>query len=315
MNFLLIFDFISQTCGQVPQIEPHARHDEALNLWAIQIFPNFSMSAIASTIFKIRAHSDFVPETNDENILSFRKGQPFYALSTNIEKGYYFVSTQFAVPFSRTAVCGMVPMSYFEKVDLFSKDPPFNQRQLKFNENVSKISDCSSKKTMPFSKNDGAFQEYGTISYIRVLTIITHDNNDYICMKLNYDGKDYEIQRSATEFNRFSRIVQSAFPDMDLDALPPTKQRNCKLSRLEHYLNQLVFCIFNENQISSTRDAFIEKDHFFRPREHEIDSQTKDSDVSQIGNFTQSAYVNIPSTRPRRSNTAMSQLAMMVFGM
>lgn len=55
------------------------------------------MPAVASTIFKIRAHSDFIakPDTNPD-VLSFRKGQPFYALSADYEKGFYFVSTQFA---------------------------------------------------------------------------------------------------------------------------------------------------------------------------------------------------------------------------
>ena len=75
------------------------------------------MPAVASTIFKIRAHSDFIAKSDaNPNILSFRKGQPFYALSADYEKGFYFVSTQFAVPFSRTAVCGQVPIKYFDKV-------------------------------------------------------------------------------------------------------------------------------------------------------------------------------------------------------
>ena len=76
------------------------------------------MPAVASTIFKIRAHSDFIAKTDSSpSILSFRRGQPFYALSADYEKGLYFVSTQFAVPFSRTAVSGLVPIEYFDKVN------------------------------------------------------------------------------------------------------------------------------------------------------------------------------------------------------
>ena len=80
------------------------------------------MPAISSTIFKIRAHSDFIAKTSESNeILSFRKGQPFYALNADYEKGMYFVSTQFAVPFARTAVSGLVPMDHFDKVLLLPK--------------------------------------------------------------------------------------------------------------------------------------------------------------------------------------------------
>ena len=79
------------------------------------------MPAVSSTIFKIRANSDFISKTSEsEHILSFRKGQPFYALSADYEKGFYFVSTQYAVPFSRTAISGLVPIKYFDKV-LFHK--------------------------------------------------------------------------------------------------------------------------------------------------------------------------------------------------
>ncbi|KAJ3083636.1 hypothetical protein HK102_000976 [Quaeritorhiza haematococci] len=79
------------------------------------------MPASASTIFKIRAVADFLAP--DSQQVSFRKGQAFYVLSSNPETNLYFVSTQYATPFSRTAVCGFVPISHFEVVDLHSKDP------------------------------------------------------------------------------------------------------------------------------------------------------------------------------------------------
>ncbi|KAJ3148171.1 hypothetical protein HDU86_007519 [Geranomyces michiganensis] len=87
--------------------------------------------ATASSIFKIRAIADFLAPkaaTTDNNgsatttLLSFRQSQAFYVLSTDKRKGLYFVSTQYATPFARTAVSGLVPMSHFEQVDLLSKD-------------------------------------------------------------------------------------------------------------------------------------------------------------------------------------------------
>ncbi|KAJ3169182.1 hypothetical protein HDU88_000976 [Geranomyces variabilis] len=83
--------------------------------------------ATASSIFKIRAIADFLaPRATDgsgSTLLSFRQSQAFYVLSTDKRKGLYFVSTQYATPFARTAVSGLVPMSHFELVDLLSKDP------------------------------------------------------------------------------------------------------------------------------------------------------------------------------------------------
>ncbi|KAI8818371.1 uncharacterized protein EV422DRAFT_182833 [Fimicolochytrium jonesii] len=83
------------------------------------------MVATANTIFKIRAIADFIaPKATDSDcLLSFRQSQAFYVLSTDPIKQLYFVSTQYATPFSRTAVSGLVPISHFELVDLMSKDP------------------------------------------------------------------------------------------------------------------------------------------------------------------------------------------------
>lgn len=78
------------------------------------------MSAIASTIFKIKAVTDFM--SPDPSILSFRNGQPFYALAADHDKGVYHVSTQYATPFARNAVYGLVPIKYFVQVDLMSKE-------------------------------------------------------------------------------------------------------------------------------------------------------------------------------------------------
>ncbi|KAJ3110509.1 hypothetical protein HDU96_006513 [Phlyctochytrium bullatum] len=73
-------------------------------------------------IFKIHAFEGYIATSPDH--VSFRKGQYFYALSYNEETECYFVSTQYATPFARTAVCGFVPERFFETVSLNGKDPP-----------------------------------------------------------------------------------------------------------------------------------------------------------------------------------------------
>lgn len=75
------------------------------------------MSAVATSIFKVRAWCDFLANTTQQ--VSFRKGQAFYVLSSNPDSKMYFVSTQYSTPFSRTAVCGLVPISCFEVEDLY----------------------------------------------------------------------------------------------------------------------------------------------------------------------------------------------------
>ncbi|KAJ3107143.1 hypothetical protein HDU97_004836 [Phlyctochytrium planicorne] len=74
------------------------------------------------TIFKIKAVEGYIAATSEH--VSFRKGQYFYALSYNDDTECYFVSTQYATPFARTAVCGFVPERFFETVSLNGKDPP-----------------------------------------------------------------------------------------------------------------------------------------------------------------------------------------------
>lgn len=74
--------------------------------------------AEATTIFKVRAWSDFLA---DEPVqVSFRKGQAFYVLSHDLKTNMYFVSTQFSTPFSRTAVNGLVPADLFNIEDLYA---------------------------------------------------------------------------------------------------------------------------------------------------------------------------------------------------
>ncbi|TPX68360.1 hypothetical protein SpCBS45565_g03110 [Spizellomyces sp. 'palustris'] len=97
------------------------------------------MAATATSIFKIRAIADFLApkDAGEDCLLSFRKSQAFYVLSTDTVRGLYFVSTQYATPFSRTAVSGLVPVSHFEVVDLLSKDPAPPKQQTQQSQQVA----------------------------------------------------------------------------------------------------------------------------------------------------------------------------------
>ncbi|KAJ3131617.1 hypothetical protein HK100_006163 [Physocladia obscura] len=69
-------------------------------------------------IFKIKSTEAYLAPADHPEHLSFRKGQAFYALNHNDELKCFFVSTEYATPFSRTAVNGFVPDKYFEVVEL-----------------------------------------------------------------------------------------------------------------------------------------------------------------------------------------------------
>jgi hypothetical protein len=85
---------------------------------------HLSRMATSSTIFKIKATSDFYADPFQTTVLSFRKGQAFYALSLNEETNSYFVSTQFSTPFARGAITGTVPADYFVIQDNFGNKLP-----------------------------------------------------------------------------------------------------------------------------------------------------------------------------------------------
>ena len=160
------------------------------------------MPSVASTIFKIRAHSDYIaPPNSSPDVLSFRKGQPFYALSADYDRGIYFVSTQFAVPFSRTAVTGLVPMQYFEKVDLLSKDPPIQRRKAK----QVVLQKASQDDTLPAAsvKQIPALTEENwktmiaeSISSIKVMSL----QNDIYCIKVVRGKTANVVSRSVPDF-------------------------------------------------------------------------------------------------------------------
>ncbi|OAJ39711.1 hypothetical protein BDEG_23540 [Batrachochytrium dendrobatidis JEL423] len=117
------------------------------------------MPALASTIFKIKAIADYISPS--PHLLSFRKGQPFYALSADSERGVYFVSTQYATPFARTAVSGMVPIRYFQEVDLMSRDnglPSQSTSQKTDRQRQSAVAQTTSKKNESNAANSDQMQ-------------------------------------------------------------------------------------------------------------------------------------------------------------
>ncbi|KAJ3076121.1 hypothetical protein HDU98_005540 [Podochytrium sp. JEL0797] len=69
-------------------------------------------------IFKIKANEAYIAPADLPHHLSFRKGQAFYALNHNNDTKCFFVSTEYATPFSRTAVNGIVPDKHFDIVEL-----------------------------------------------------------------------------------------------------------------------------------------------------------------------------------------------------
>ncbi|KAJ3016148.1 UNVERIFIED_CONTAM: hypothetical protein HDU68_012387, partial [Siphonaria sp. JEL0065] len=77
-------------------------------------------------IFKIKALSGHRPEADPvlvaQGFIPFKKDQAFYVLAHYPQLDAYFVSNQYAVPFGRTALCGLVPAPLFEHVDLYSAD-------------------------------------------------------------------------------------------------------------------------------------------------------------------------------------------------
>jgi hypothetical protein len=214
------------------------------------------MSAVASTIFKIRAHSDYI--SKESNVLSFRKGQPFYALSTDHENGFYFVSTQFAVPFSRNAVNGLVPISYFDKVDLLSKEPkhthkrqqpPAPQAQKNSHSRPTIILDG---KEMPVPiRKQSLTHVQPALTRITNLQVLSQSQNVFT-IKVVRTNTMHLINRTTQEFHELAQVVN----------------RTVDLTKLQAHADILV----NVERI--LREALsIESDQihqFFTPKENEI---------------------------------------------
>ncbi|ORY43946.1 hypothetical protein BCR33DRAFT_717074 [Rhizoclosmatium globosum] len=105
-------------------------------------------------IFKIKAIEAYLAPASLPSHLSFRKGQAFYALNHNDLSKTFFVSTEYATPFSRTAVNGVVPDRYFEIVELNTgknknkgKEPAFTQAKVDASRHTSNTPSTNANKS------------------------------------------------------------------------------------------------------------------------------------------------------------------------
>jgi hypothetical protein len=230
-------------------------------------FPN-NMPSIASTIFKIRAHSDYIATPNSpKDVLSFRKGQPFYALSADYDRGIYFVSTQFAVPFSRTAVSGLVPMQYFEKVDLLSKDPPMQRKKAKqvVLQKASQDHTPASSVKQTDSHNEDAWKSLlsESISSIKVLSLV----NDMYCIKVIRGKMANVVTRCVTEFIALAAVCAHSFPRINAENYPlAVSSTEGKIRSMELYLNNLVLNLL-QRLPSGAAPVLQETNRFLNPKD------------------------------------------------
>ncbi|KAI8830539.1 hypothetical protein BJ741DRAFT_652269 [Chytriomyces cf. hyalinus JEL632] len=87
--------------------------------------PASSVGVACERIFKIKAIEAHRPMSEKElslGFIGFKRTQAFYVLAQYPALEAYFVSNQYAVPFGRNAICGLVPARLFEVVDLYSSD-------------------------------------------------------------------------------------------------------------------------------------------------------------------------------------------------
>jgi hypothetical protein len=255
---------VALLAGDASQVQ--ARPLNYIKRQEFEPFPN-NMPSIASTIFKIRAHSDYIaPPNSSPDVLSFRKGQPFYALSADYDRGIYFVSTQFAVPFSRTAVSGLVPMQYFEKVDLLSKDPPMQRRKTK----QVVLQKASQDHTLPDSSvkqthNEDAWKSVvaESISSIKVMSLV----NDMYCIKVVRGKMVNVVVRSVSEFIKLAAAAGQSFPRINAENYPlAVSSMEGKIRSMELYLNNLVLNLLPQLP-SGDAPVLQERDRFLNPKD------------------------------------------------
>ena len=218
------------------------------------------MSAVASTIFKIRAHSDFITPDSHPMLLSFRKGQPFYALSADYEKGYYFVSTQFAVPFSRKAVTGMVPIDKFDKVDLFSKEVTANQRKKSV---TSKAGEPEAPQIMENANSSTSVKKRNApltaVTSINVLSITESSSGFAYCFKVVRGIETYYLVRGVSEVENFKSYISQAIPSLKQPNMAFRSQDEL-IRAQDHFFKLLV-----ENSTEINSQIFQALQAFFAP--------------------------------------------------
>ncbi|KAJ3302875.1 hypothetical protein HDV03_004505 [Kappamyces sp. JEL0829] len=310
------------------------------------------MPAIASTIFKIRAHSDFIaPADASPDVLSFRKGQPFYALNADYDKGTYFVSTQFAVPFSRTAVSGLVPMEYFDKVDLLSKDPPMHRKKAAAptSSSIHKVvvpRPAAPQDTLPpvpvrkqsLSHNPEWKDTISDIiTAIEVLSMAQDQFGESFCIKVIRGKMAHIINRSIPEFIALAAAAGEVFSKVNTEHYPLAQSSTeGKINALELYLNRLTLQLLPTVSASQAAKLYKAKDVFFNPKDSEefvsgqtilrrdSGASTDDAKPSQFDSRTDRVMskVNInvansatvKSPRQKSAKNPFATISRMVFG-
>ena len=259
------------------------------------------MPSLASSIFKIRAHSDFI--SSDPNLLSFRKGQPFYALSVDEEKQVYFVSTQFAVPFSRTAVCGMVPKAYFDQVDLMAKDPP-----VKKSRPVVKPAPPVYVPTRRQSMTHNADCQKlvgQQVSFVQVLAIRKHQQLEMVRIQITRGQVSHIVERDTTECFRFHQSLLSQIPITHLPEFPSLDPvyATTRQQRLEVYFNSLIVQPYSPNPHSTLISEYL--DNMFTPRDAQELVQNP---------VTRRDSGHSVDEKPNKRKNSFAKFASMVFG-
>jgi hypothetical protein len=226
------------------------------------------MPSVASTIFKIRAHTDFVaPTDSDMPILSFRKGQPFYALSSDYESGTYFVSTQFAVPFARQSVSGLVPMEYFERVALLSKDPPIQRKKkLEARAIVPVKANDIPVPPVPVRRQSLLYNRPDNFEAISLIEVVSY-LDECFNIKVIRGKTAHIITRSIPEFIALAAAACKVFRKINVEDPLACDSNEAKIKAMEVYLNHLCLELLPTMPSLKAQSLYAVRDSFFLPKD------------------------------------------------
>lgn len=205
--------------------------------------------AESDTIFKIRALTDYV--TIDPRFLSFRRGQPFYALAVISELDAYFVSTQYAMPFASNAVTGLVPACCFKRVKLHSKDPEVSSNKL-----VAPLS-FKPTSTRSASRKNAMLVLNQSVTLVHVLKAVELNGFDAFQIRVHRGLVSHIVTRSAPCMTRLHATLLSLVPITNLPEFPEFEMLsgNVKLQCLELYLNHLIAQPYSKTAYSESITA------------------------------------------------------------
>ena len=213
------------------------------------------VSSVATTIFKIKAIADYI--ANDPKYLSFRKGQPFYALSVDYEAGWYYVSTQFATPFARNAVCGLVPIRHFIEIELVGRDgysdkrttmQHATERRRIYQSRIAAVraldNSNSDKKMIPASEWSSIDKNHSLI-YADVISVQVSDKGiESITIQAFRSLFKHQISRSLSDLTTLHKALMSLYGPAVLPHFPIKHENMSKQSvntlPIAQYLNSLI---------------------------------------------------------------------------